>query len=46
MAVTQALMRRVLEVFPDAAAVIHDVLADELAALTRTFASSRAADPT
>ncbi|KTS19447.1 cyclic nucleotide-binding protein [Methylobacterium indicum] len=46
MVVTQALMRRVLEVFPDAAAVIHDVLADELAALTRTFASSRAADPT
>ncbi|BAQ43694.1 MULTISPECIES: Crp/Fnr family transcriptional regulator [Methylobacterium] len=45
MVVTQALMRRVLEVFPDAAAVIHDALADELAALTRTFAGSRAADP-
>jgi hypothetical protein len=25
--------------------VIHDALADELAALTRTFAGSRAADP-
>ncbi|OAS24721.1 Crp/Fnr family transcriptional regulator [Methylobacterium platani] len=46
MVVTQAVMRRVLEVFPDAAAVIHDALADELAALTRSFADSRAADLT
>lgn len=46
MVVTQAVMRRMLEVFPDAATVIHDALADELAALTRTFAGSRAADPT
>jgi hypothetical protein len=46
MVVTQAVMRRMLEVFPDAAAVIHDALADELAALTRAFADSRAADPT
>lgn len=46
MVVTQALMRRVLEVFPETAAVIHDALADELAALTRAFADSRAADPT
>lgn len=46
MVVTQAVMRRVLEVFPDAAAVIHDALADELAAMTRAFAGSRAADPT
>ncbi|KMO42804.1 cyclic nucleotide-binding protein [Methylobacterium tarhaniae] len=46
MVVTQAVMRRMLEVFPDAAAVIHDALADELVALTRAFADSRAADPT
>ncbi|MFH6785349.1 MULTISPECIES: Crp/Fnr family transcriptional regulator [Methylobacterium] len=46
MVVTQAVMRRVLEVFPDTAAVIHDALADELADLTRRFADSRAADPT
>ncbi|KMO41016.1 cyclic nucleotide-binding protein [Methylobacterium variabile] len=45
MVITQAVMRRVLEVFPDAAAVIHDALADELTALTQAFAGSRAAEP-
>jgi CRP-like cAMP-binding protein len=43
MVVPRTLMRRVLEVFPDAAAAIHDALADELAALVRDLAGSRAA---
>lgn len=33
--ITPTLMRRVLEEFPDAAKAIHDVLADDLAALAR-----------
>ncbi|MDF2973715.1 MAG: cyclic nucleotide-binding protein, partial [Microvirga sp.] len=32
--VTPSLMRRVLEEFPDAAAAIHDAMADELTRLT------------
>ncbi|KAB1075652.1 cyclic nucleotide-binding domain-containing protein [Methylobacterium planeticum] len=35
MRITPTLMRRVLEEFPDAAASIHDTLADDLAGLTR-----------
>jgi CRP-like cAMP-binding protein len=35
MRITPTLMRRVLEEFPDAASAIHDVLADDLAGLSR-----------
>ncbi|WP_407525119.1 cyclic nucleotide-binding domain-containing protein [Methylobacterium oryzisoli] len=45
MVITRALMRRVLEVFPDAAAAIHDELAEDLASLTRDLSGSRAARP-
>ncbi|GJD49280.1 hypothetical protein OPKNFCMD_2010 [Methylobacterium crusticola] len=43
MVVTQAVVRRVLEVFPDTAAAIHDLLADDLAAFARDLAGARAA---
>ncbi len=33
--ITPALMRRVLEEFPDAAAAIHDTLAEDLAGLAQ-----------
>ncbi|WP_336488658.1 cyclic nucleotide-binding domain-containing protein [Methylobacterium nigriterrae] len=42
MRITPALMRRVLEEFPDAAAAIHDTLADDLAGLTRGLGRVRA----
>ncbi|TXM76710.1 Crp/Fnr family transcriptional regulator [Methylobacterium sp. WL103] len=42
MRITPTLMRRVLEEFPDAAAVIHDALADDLSALNQGFARVRA----
>ncbi|MFE1597548.1 cyclic nucleotide-binding domain-containing protein [Methylobacterium sp. ID0610] len=45
MVIPRALMRRVLEVFPDAAAAIHDALADDLSALAGELSRSRAADP-
>lgn len=37
MRITPTLMRRVLEEFPDAAAAIHDVLAEDLLGLNRGF---------
>ncbi|MEH3146384.1 MAG: cyclic nucleotide-binding domain-containing protein [Methylobacterium frigidaeris] len=43
MVIPRTLMRRVLEVFPVAAAAIHDALAEELAALVRDLSGSRAA---
>lgn len=41
MRITPTLMRRVLEEFPDAAAEIHDALADDLTGLNRGFARVR-----
>jgi CRP-like cAMP-binding protein len=45
MVIPRTLMRRVLEVFPDAAAAIHDELAEDLAALTRDLSGLRVARP-
>ena len=42
MRITPTLMRRVLEEFPDAAAEIHDALADDLTGLNQGFARVRA----
>ncbi|ACL56024.1 cyclic nucleotide-binding domain-containing protein [Methylobacterium nodulans] len=45
MVIPRALMRRVLEVFPDAAAAIHDALAEDLASLTQDLTRLRVARP-
>lgn len=42
MRITPTLMRRVLEEFPDAAAAIHDALAEDLTGLNRGFDRVRA----
>ncbi|ACA15914.1 cyclic nucleotide-binding protein [Methylobacterium sp. 4-46] len=45
MVIPRALMRRVLEVFPETAAAIHDAIAEELTALTRALSGLWAAAP-
>ncbi|MGY2048060.1 cyclic nucleotide-binding domain-containing protein [Methylobacterium sp. JK268] len=45
MVITRTVMRRVLEVFPDTAAVVHDAMAEDLAAFARALSGARAARP-